>query len=101
MYIIKDLKKSFKGHHSQIRKRYSEDINNQKEEPMKVIYNLSDVPMPLVAPEEKHSSKQKRKFSGTMEINPKRKNTTFRGSSQFKKRGCCRVAEAPLQDGLV
>ena len=66
-----------------------EDINNQKEEPMKVIYDLFDVPKPLIAPKEKRSSKhlkkRKRTFFGTMEINPKRKNTTSSGSSQFQK----------------
>ena len=40
MYIIKDPKKTIKWHHNQIRKRYPEDISNQKEESMKVIYNL-------------------------------------------------------------
>ena len=92
MYIIKDSKKTIKRHHNQIRKRYLEDINNQNEKPMNVIYDLFDVPMPLVAPVEKRSSKWKSTFSETMEINPKRKNTTFRGSSQLKKMGCCGVA---------
>ena len=49
MYIIKDSKKTIKRHHYQIRKRYSEDINNQKKELMKVIYDLFNVPMPSVA----------------------------------------------------
>ena len=70
---------------------------NQKEELMKVIYDLFDVLMPLVAPpfeEKRPSKKSKRTFSGTMEINPKRKNTIFRGekSRQLKKRGGCGVA---------
>ena len=39
---------------------------------MEVIYDLFTVPMPSVASEEKRSCKQKRKFSGTMEINPKK-----------------------------
>ena len=56
MYIIKDSKKTIKGHHNQNRKRYSGDISNQKEKPMKVIYDLIDVPMPSFAPEEKRSS---------------------------------------------
>ena len=77
MYIIKDPKMTNKRHHNQIRKRYPEDINNQKEEPMKVIYDVFDVLMPLVALEEKRSSKQKRTFSRTMEINPKRKKYNF------------------------
>ena len=42
MYIIKDTKKTIKRYHNQIRKRYSEDINNQNEEPMKVIYDFFD-----------------------------------------------------------
>ena len=50
MYIIKDSKKTIKRHHNQIRKRYLEDVNYQKEEPMKVIYDLFNVPIPLVAP---------------------------------------------------
>ena len=62
MYIIKEPKKTIKRHHNQIRKIYSEDINIQKEEPMKVIYDLFDVLTPLVAPEEKRSSKRKRTF---------------------------------------
>ena len=42
---------------------------------MKIIYDLFDVPMPLVAPEEKRSSKQKKKiFSGTMNIEKKKFN---------------------------
>ena len=49
MYIIKDPKKTIKRRHNQIKKRYPEDINNQKEEVMKVIYDLFDLPMPLVA----------------------------------------------------
>ncbi len=67
----KDLKDTLKILHNQIRKRYLEDINNQKEKPMKVIMTYN-VPI-LVVPEEKHSSKQKMIFSGTMELNPKRK----------------------------
>ena len=85
MYIIKNSKKSNKRHYNKIRKRCSEDINNHKEEPMKVIHDLFNVSMTLVAPEEKSSSKMENKFSGTMEINPKRKNTTFRGGNQLKK----------------
>ena len=89
MYVIKNLKKTIKRHLDEIKKRYSEDISDQKEEPMKVIYDLFDVAMPLVTPEEKRSSKWKRTFSGIMEINLKRKNTTSRGSIEFKKWGCC------------
>ena len=85
MYRIKDPKKTNMKHHNQMRKRYSEDINNQKEEPTMVIYDLFDVQTPLVSPEEKRSSKRKSEFSETMEINQKRKNTTSRGSSQLKK----------------
>ena len=48
MNIIKDPKKTIKRHHNQIKKKYSEDINNQKEESMKVIYDLFDLPMSLV-----------------------------------------------------
>ena len=42
-------KKTIQRHYNQIRKRYAEDISNQKEEPMKVTYDLFDVPIPLVA----------------------------------------------------
>ena len=56
MYLIKDPKKTIKRHENQIRKRFSEDINNKKEEPMKVIYDLFDVPMHFVASEEKRAS---------------------------------------------
>ena len=73
MYIIKDPKKTIKRHHNQIRKRYSED-RNKKRELMKVIYDLFNIPMPVVDPEEKCSSKQKKTFLGTMKINMKRKN---------------------------
>ena len=73
MYIIKDPKKTIKRHHNQIGKRYSGDINNQKEEPMKTIHDLFDVPMAFVGPEERRLSKRKRTFSGIMKINPKRK----------------------------
>ena len=38
---------------------------------MQIIYVLFDVPMLLVAPVEKRASKQKRTFSGAIEINPK------------------------------
>ena len=55
--------------------------------------------MPFIAPEEKRSSKQKRTFSGTMEINPKRNNTTSRGNSQFKK-GMLRSDWSTPTDGL-
>ena len=82
--MIKDPKMTIQRHHSQIRKRYSEDINNQKEEPMNVIYDLFNVPMPSVTSKKKGSSKRNMAFSGTTEINPK-KNTTSRGSCQFKK----------------
>ena len=40
MYIIKNPKETIKGHHNQIRKTYSEDINNQKVETMEVIYDF-------------------------------------------------------------
>ena len=83
MYIIKDPKKTINIHHNQIRKRYSEDISDQKEEPMKVIYGLFDVPIPLVALEEKRLRKRKRTFSKAMEINQKTKSTTPRGCSQL------------------
>lgn len=39
---------------------------------MKVIYDLFKVPMPLVAMDERHLSKQKRKLSRIIQINPKR-----------------------------
>ena len=51
IYIIKNMKKIIKRHHYQIKKRYSEGINNLKEELMKIIYNLFDVPKPFVAAE--------------------------------------------------
>ena len=85
MYIIKDPKKTIKRHHNWIKKKYLENINNQKKVPMTVIYDLFGVLMAKVAPEEKSSSKWKRTFLETMEINLKRKNTTSRGSSQLKK----------------
>ena len=52
MYIIKDPKKTIKRHHNQIRKRYSEVINNRKEEPMMVHCDFFDAPMFLEAHEE-------------------------------------------------
>ena len=76
-YIIKEVKKTIKRHHDQMRKRYSDDINNQKEEPMKVIYDLFDVLMPLVTPDKNCPSKRKRTFSGTIEIKLKRKKYNF------------------------
>ena len=59
---------------------------------MMVIYDLFDVPMPLVAPYEKHSSKRKRTFLGAMEINPKRKR-----SSQFKKGDVVKWLQPPTE----
>lgn len=40
-----------------------------------------------------NSSKWKKTFTGSIEINPKRKSTTSRGSNQLKKGGCCGVAD--------
>lgn len=57
--------------------RYTEDIKNKKEVLVKVIYDLFDILMPLAAPEKKRSSKQKRKFTGTVDISPKRKKYDF------------------------
>ena len=53
VYIIKDQKKkkTIKRHHNQIRKTYSEEMNNQKEKLMKIIYDLFEVLVPLVATE--------------------------------------------------
>ena len=85
IYIMKDPKMTTKGNQNKIRRRYMGDINSQKEEPMNVIYNLFDVPTTFVGPEGKRSSKRKRTVSRTIEINPKRKNTTSRGSNQLKK----------------
>ena len=93
IYIIKDSKKTIKRNRNQIWKRYLEDTNNKKEEPMKVIDDLFNVPMPSAAPEEKHSSKLKRIFSESIEIPPP--NTTSRGMSQFRKGGCWRVTGNP------
>ena len=78
-YAIKESKTTIKRHENKIRKRYSENINNQKEKPMKVIFDLFGVSMLLVGLEEKRSSKRKRTFSGTMEIDPKRKEYNFQG----------------------
>ena len=72
MNIIKNPKKTIKRHYKKMRKRYSEHMNNQKEETMKVIHDLLDVPMSLVSSKEKRSCKRKRKILGTMEIKPKR-----------------------------
>ena len=55
MYMIKDQKKTIKRYHNQ----YLKDMNYQKEELMKVIYDLFNVPVLLVAPKEEYSSKQK------------------------------------------
>lgn len=48
MYIIKHPKMSINILHNQMWKRYSEDINNEKVEPMKVVYDLFDIPLTLV-----------------------------------------------------
>lgn len=37
----------------QIRRRYLNDMNNEQEEPMKIIYDLFEVPMPLVTVDDK------------------------------------------------
>ena len=52
---------------------------------MKVIYDLFDISMHVVPFKEKPLSKRRMIFSGTMEINPIRKNTTSRGNSLLKK----------------
>ena len=53
---------------NQIRKRYLEDIDNQKEELMKVTDDLFDVLMPLIAPEEIRLSKRKMTFLGKVPV---------------------------------
>ena len=58
---------------------------------MKVIYDLFDVTMPLAAPEEK-TEKDIFRDDGDK---PEKKNTTFRGSSQLRKRECYGVAGTP------
>ena len=69
------------------------------------MYDLFDAPVPLVASKEKRLSKQKRIFSGTIEIYPKRKKYDFQRVSvrvsQFKKGRNCGAAETPLQDRQV
>ena len=70
------------------------DISNQKEEPMKVIYDLFNVPMPFVVPEERHSSEWKKTFSGTMEITQKEKRKLPEEVVNSKK-GCYGVTGTP------
>ena len=86
MYKIKTPKKTNKRQHNQIRKRYLEDIDNQKEESMKVIDYLFDIPVPWVAPEEKRSRKRKKKLFRSYGDKLKKKKYNFRGGRQLKKR---------------
>ena len=98
MYVIKDPKTTIKRHHNQIRERLSDDMNNQKEEPMKIIYELYDVAMLLVASEEK--SKRKWTCSGTMRINQKRKKIQRLELVVNSKKGMLWCGWSPSQDGL-
>ena len=76
MYTIKHPKWNIKRHYNQIRKRYTSDISNRKEEPMVVMYDLFEIPIPQIEPE-RRSSKRKRQHTGTLDIEPKRKKYNF------------------------
>ena len=67
--MIKDQKKTIKRYHNQ----YLKDMNYQKEELMKVIYDLFNGPVLLVAPEEEYSSKQKDIFKDYRDKSKKEK----------------------------
>ena len=64
---------------NQIKKRYTLDVNQHKNEPMMVIYNMFDVSMPQPV-QQNRSSKQKQISTGIMEIDPKRQKYIVLGT---------------------
>ena len=101
MYIIKHPKWIVKRrHYNQLKKRYTSEPNYWREEPIKVIYDLFEVLIPQVAPEQKCSSKHKRQLSLTSDIDPKRNNTTFVKDKSRKREMCCVVMKALLTDTM-
>lgn len=58
LYFIKHPKWVIKKHLNQIKKRYTADVDQRKEEPMTVIYNMFNVSMPQPV-QQNRSSKRK------------------------------------------
>ena len=61
---------------------------------MMYIYDLFDVPMPLVAPKEKRSSKGENDMFRDYENKDEKKKYNFQRKESIKKVVCCRVARA-------
>ena len=76
IYIIKGPRFTHKRHLNQIKKRYSNTIENKprEEDPIDVAFDTFEVPMPQTALEQR-KSKRKREITDLIEINPpKEKN---------------------------
>ena len=70
-------------HYNHLEKRYTSEPNYRRKEPIKVIYDLSEVSRPQLASEQNHSSKHKRQPS--LILIQKEKDTTFE-EGKFQKR---------------
>ena len=80
VYIIKHPKWLVKRHDNQLKKRYTSEQNYRREEPIKVTFDLFELPRPQVASKQKRPSRRKRQPS-----------LTFLKKWNVKRRRCCGV----------
>ena len=75
LYMVKSKKLIHKRHLNQLRRRFTEEISKDNEEPMEIFYDLFDIPTPPL-PEtvvQKRTSKRKRTWVECLGPDPKRK----------------------------
>ena len=74
IYIIKGPGFSHKRHLNQIKKQHSNTVENnpREEDPMDLVFDTFEVPIPQTAPEQRRS-KRRREIMDLIEINPKKK----------------------------
>ena len=75
VYLVKGPKFVHKRYLNQIKKGHSnvEKNNHPEEEPMDIMFDTFDMPVPQTSPEVRRQSKRKRIAMEIMEVNQKRK----------------------------
>ena len=94
LYMVKSKKLMHKRHLNQLR-RFTEEISKDNEEPMEVLYDLFDIPIPPL-PEtvvQKRTSKRKRNRVERLSPDPKRKKILI--PEELISRGNCWVGNFP------
>ena len=60
MYMLKGVKYEYQRNINQLRHRYTENVIEEQEVPMEVLYNVFDIPAPPIPIFEKRTRKRKR-----------------------------------------